>query len=296
VEHVIAEHLLATDNFEIEGNLASLLLRYADAAVLPDVLGKVESRVGKWACEPQGQALAYLLKVDPDTARPLIERAIAARAPDSNACRHMIFTEVGALQNSSVLEELAVKGLSDPDPQVANDAANYLGRYGSADAEKALWSRYEAWSREWSGRAWELRVVAAGKNPHMWDANLGQSLARALASGTGWLSDETKLRHIEALGVGANIQQDTEQALQAWLQRPFTITYIATTPPSFTVAQYNQLSPDSLKKKLAQFPSGTNFLLPLSSPTPSPAEQNVREEIFQFAEKNGITVMCAPGS
>jgi hypothetical protein len=96
-----------------------------------------------------------------------------------------------------------------------------------------------------------------------------------------------------ALGVGANIEQETEQALQAWLRRPFTIAYIATIPPSFTVAQYNQISLDSLKKKLAQFPSGMKFVLTLSSPTPSPAEQKVREEIFQFAQKNGITVMCA---
>ncbi len=197
---------------------------------------------------------------------------------------------------NAVLEELAVRSLSDPDPEVANNAANYLGRYGSADAEKALWNRYEAWNREWSGRAAELRFVAAGKNPHQWDANLGQSLARALASGEGWLSDESKLRRIRALGVGANIEQETEQALQAWLRGPFTIAYIATIPPSFTVAQYNQISLDSLKKKVAQFPSGTKFVLTLSSPTPSPAEQKVREEIFQFAQKNGITVMCAGGS
>jgi len=294
-EQAIAEHFVATDSLEIEANLSSLLFRYADAAVLPEVLGKVESRVGKWACEPQDKALGYVLKVDPETARPLIERAIAARGPDSSGCRHMIFTDIGALQNGPVLEELAGRSLSDPDPQVANNAVNYLGKYGSADAEQPLWNRYEAWSREWSGRATELRFVPAGENPHVWDANLGQSLARALASGGAWLSDESKLRRIQALGVGANIQQETEQALQAWLKRPFTITYVATSPPSFNVAQYNQLSLDSLKKKLAQFPKGTKFVL-LLDPNPSPAEQKVREEIFQFAEKNGITVMCAPGS
>jgi hypothetical protein len=141
VEHVIAEHFLATDNYEIEGNLASLLFRYADAPVLPDVLQKAERLVGKWACEPQDKVLAYALKVDPNAAKPLIERAIAARGPESSACRHSILTDIGALQNSPVLEELAVGSLSDPDPEVANNAADYLGRYGSADAEKALWNR-----------------------------------------------------------------------------------------------------------------------------------------------------------
>ncbi len=294
-EHQIAEHFLATGNFEIESNLASLLLRYADADVLPDVRGKVESLVGKWACEAQDRALAYVLKVDPETARPLIDRAIAARGPDSNACRHMVLTEVAALQNSPILEELAVSSLEDPDPEVANNAANYLGGYGSAKAEQALWTRYEAWARDWSGRASELKYSPAGDNPHVWDANLGQSLARALASGVGWLSDEAKLRRIQALGVGTSIQQDTEQALQAWLQRPFTITYAASVPPSFSLAQYNLRSMDSLKTKLAQFPRGTKFLLALSGPTASPEEQRTLNEILDLATKKGLLVMVAPG-
>jgi len=296
VEHMIAEHLLATDDYEIEGNLASLLFRYGDAAVLPDVLGKLESGGGNLAREPLNQMLAYVLKVDPQTARPLIERVAAVRCPPSSGCQYVILSDLGALQNSPVLEELAVKSLFDPDPAAAIDAANYLGRYGSPDAEQALWNRYEAWCREWAGRAAELRIVPAGKNPHLRDANLGQSLPWSLSSGTAWLSDESKLRRIQALGVGANIQRETEQALQAWLRRPFTITYFATTPPSFTVVQYNQLSLELLKKRLAQFPSGTKFVLTLSSPTPSPAEQKVREEIFQFAQKDGITVMVRPGS
>jgi len=295
-ERPIAGDFLATDDYEIEGNLASLLFRYAGAAVLPDVLGKVDRLVGKWACEPQDKVLAYLLKVDPATAKPLIERAIAARGPESNACRHMAFTEIGALQNSSVLEELAVRSLYDPDPEVANNAANYLGEYGSAKAEQALWARYEAWSREWSVRASDFRFVPAGENPHLWDANLGQSLARALASGVGWLSDEAKLRGIQALGVGTAIQQDTEQALQGWLRRPLTITYVFSVPPSFIVAQYNLHSLGALKTKLAQFPRGTKFFLPPSSPTASPEEQKTLEEIHEFATKNEIVVMRAPGS
>jgi hypothetical protein len=143
------------------------------------------------------------------------------------------------------------------------------------------------------GGAEELRFVATGENPHLWDANLGQSLARSLASGTAWLSDESKLRRIQALGVGANIQGDAEQALQAWSLRPFAITYIGTVPPSFTIAQYNQLSLDLLEKKLTQFPSGTKFVLSPSRQPPSAEEQKMREEIFRFAGKNGITVMCA---
>jgi hypothetical protein len=293
VEHSIAAHFVETDDYEIEGNLASLLFRYADRAVLPEVLGKIESLVGKWACEPQDHALAYVLKVDPATAKPLIERALAARGPDSSACRHGVLTDIGVLQNDRILEQLAVNSLTDPDPEVASNAAGFLGRYGSADSERALWSRYEAWSREWRGRTEELRFIPTGTNPHVWDANLGQSLARALASGTNWFAGESVLRRIQSLGVGANIQTDVEQALQAWSRRPLTVAYMGGVPPTFTLVQYESLSLESLEKKLTQFPSGTRFAFPPSSPTPSPEEQKLREEVFDFAAKHRVIVMCA---
>jgi len=128
-----------------------------------------------------------------------------------------LLTEIGTLQPDPVLEHLAIRSLSDPDPEVAQNAAAYLGSYGSAGAEQALWDRYEAWSREWSGREKELRFVYAGENPNVWQEGLGENLARALASGLGWLSDENKSRRIEALAVGSNITQNVENALKAWV-------------------------------------------------------------------------------
>jgi hypothetical protein len=47
------------------------------------------------------QMLAYVLRVDPKLAEPLIQRAIAARGPESNAGRHAIFTEIGPSCRSS---------------------------------------------------------------------------------------------------------------------------------------------------------------------------------------------------
>src|SRR5580692_3576267 len=149
VEDQLAQHLLATDDYEVEGKIASLLFRYADSGAWLQVAGKVTENVGTWACEPQDTMLAYALRVDPETARPLLERAIAARGPQDNACRHMLFTDVGALQQDPILEELAIKSLTDPDPEVAQAAACYLGIHGSAAAEQPLWERYQAWSSQW---------------------------------------------------------------------------------------------------------------------------------------------------
>jgi hypothetical protein len=78
-ERTIATHFLETDDYVIEGNLASLLTRYADAAVLPLVLPKIERKLGGlWACIPENNAVAYVQKVDPEAAKPLIGRVTSA--------------------------------------------------------------------------------------------------------------------------------------------------------------------------------------------------------------------------
>jgi hypothetical protein len=296
----LAQHFLATSNYEIEGNIASLLFRYADSDVLSDVLGKVTENVGKWACDPQSKMLAYILRVDPEAAEPLIERAIAARGPQSNACRHSIFTEIGALQSDAVLEHLAVKSLNDQDPEVSNNAAVYLGDFGSASAEQPLWDRYEVWARGWSGRDKELRFVYGGENPNVWQSALGEDLARALASGFGWLSDESKLRRIEAMAVGPNATQTVQNALKAWLERPVTIrctpTGFSPRPLSCNVAQYELHSTKALETKIGQFPHGTKFVWS-SSEFSSPIDlEKTYKEISDFASQNGIQLQRAPAA
>ena len=299
-EFQLARHFLATDNYEIEGNIASLLFRYADSDVWPEVAAKVSEKVGKWACEPQDTMLAYALRVDPQSAAPLIERAIAARDAESNGCRRELFQGIGELQTDPVLEELATRSLTDPDPQVAQTAATYLGSHGSANAEQPLWDRYEAWSKEWTGRGKELRFVYAGENPNVWQEGLGENLAHALASGLGWLSDDGKLHRIEALSVTPNILKSVEEARKAWSERPLTIrctpTGFSPSPYSFTVAQYDLRSIEALKTKLAQFPHGTNFRWDSSNCGSSAEIENIVKEISQFATENGIQLQRAPAA
>jgi hypothetical protein len=74
-ERAIADHFLASEGDAVEGNLVSLLNRYADAAVLPQVLPKITRKLdGLWACIPENNAVAYVQKVDPEAAKPLTER------------------------------------------------------------------------------------------------------------------------------------------------------------------------------------------------------------------------------
>lgn len=301
VEHVIAQHFLATDNWEIEGNLASLLFRYADSDAAPEVLGKATEKVGTWACDPQNNTLAYLLRVDTEIAEPLIEKAIAARGAQSNGCRRTFFTDMGALRPHPLLERLAIESLSDPDLEVASNPARYLGRYGSASAEQPLWKRYEEWSRDWTGREKELRYVYGVENPNLGQEGLGESLARSLATGLGWLADEAKIRRIKELGVGPNIAQNIDGLLNRCSQRPLTILFsdigFGPAPYTFNLAQYDLSSLEDMKTKLSQFPRGTTFVWwsSLESPQSTKAKEFF-EVLSEFAVRQGIQLQRATAS
>jgi hypothetical protein len=73
-ERAIADHFLAEDGYAVEGNLASLLNRYADAAVLTEVLPKIRKKISHlWACFSENNAVTYVQRVDPEAAKPLVE-------------------------------------------------------------------------------------------------------------------------------------------------------------------------------------------------------------------------------
>jgi len=81
-DRAIANHFLVEDDDAVEGNLACLLNRYADAAVLAEVLPKIGTKIGRpWACIPENNAVAYVQRVDPEAAKPLLEHV-------SSGCRN----------------------------------------------------------------------------------------------------------------------------------------------------------------------------------------------------------------
>ena len=287
VEQTLAEHFAAEWDSYSEEYIASLLHRYATAAVLPQVLPVVDEHVGKWACAIQTPALAYLLRVDPAQARPRLEAAMAARGQGYSACNHSLLTEVAELQQDPLLEETAVKSLDDEDPEVAGTAAAYLGRYGSAAAEGPLWAHLTGWTAKWQGREAEFRYVPGENNAKVWQRNLGVSLIQALGTGQSWLADEEKLGRLRQLAVGDDMRQQIDSMLSNWEKGRRSISYwYVGDCLHFRVLQYDTDSLDRLKAKLAQFPSGSEFNWGGGSPAED-GEQALKE-VTEFLASRGM--------
>jgi len=267
VDFILAEHLAASDDLDGLSNLASLIARYSTDAILPQVLERLDQKIGKWACAIQNPLLAYVLRVSPVSARPRIEKAIAARGAEFSACNHGLFQIVSEIKYDLVLEDIGIKSLDDPDPEVAMTAATMLGNSGSIDAKSALQQRFASWSAQWVGRESELDITFADRvDERVYQLGLGLNLVQALATGKSWFSDKTELQRLSQLTKVRRIQQQLDGYLKACEERPLAITIEGSRWLGFhaRVAQYELHSMDDLKDKLAQFPSGTEFAISVS--------------------------------
>lgn len=291
VDFALSQHFIASDDLDGSSHLASLIARYGTATILPQITEKLDAHIGKWACAIQNPILAYVLRVNPQLARPRIEQAVAARGKDFTACNHGLFQDVSAIHYDPVLEEIGIDSLDDPDPEVAMTAATMLGQFGSPAAEAALWQRYASWSQKWVGRESELDIVMGEHlDDRTYHLGLGQNLIQALTTGKSWLSDKNKLQRLSGLSSVRRLHQQLENYLKLWEDQPLTI-FFNSTPTGFEarVAQYEFHSMDALKEKFTQFPSGTKFFL--STP---PVESTVKDrsltELRAFLSDHGMSV------
>jgi hypothetical protein len=290
VDSALAEHLAASHDLD---NLASLISRYATDAILPQIIEQVDPKIGTWACAIQDPLLAYVLRVNPALARPRIMRAIAARGAEFSACNHGLLLTISEIRYDPVLEEIGIQSLDDPDPQVALTAAAMLGNFGSPAAESALLQRYSRWCTEWSGRESELNITFAdGAGEKVYQLGLGENLMRALAVGKSWLSDKTRLQHLSELTKVRRIREQLDGYLKIWQDQAFTIFVSydsAAARLDSRVAQYEFHSLEALKEKLAQFPSGTKFVLQTPRVESTDNDQ-ILGELRTFLSNHGMAV------
>ena len=289
VEQAVAERLDPQQSYEINAKLASLIERYATSAIEGRVTNFLDPVLGREACAVQEPLLAYVLKVDPEGARPRIEAAMAARGEGFSASNHMLLQGVAELQNHPLLQDIAIKSLDDLDPQVVASAAAYLTNYGSASAEDVLWSHFTAWRERWKGRESEFQQIP-GRSPDIaFEGSAGSNLMRALAAGQGWLADETKLRRLIDLSVGTQQRQEAEEYLRTWRKRPRSIQFIPASRVQFEIAQYRALSLEAAKEKLAQFPRGSVF--EWSGAGDDDGERKAFQELSRFASESGFKLV-----
>ena len=292
-ESLWADELVTADDYQREAVFASLMARFGTGSAVAQVWEKANAKVGEWACAPQGAALGYLVKFDPASARPLLERAVKERGKGKSACNRSVFQDIALYATDPVLTDVAQEALDDPDPQVTMDALIYLMNYGDKSVEQPVWNRYVAWSEEWRGRADVLESRGAGSVGNWEEVGLGENLARALIQNQGWLATPDLISRVLERCVGdqmcAQVKQIADQAKAG--PGPYPVSaYRSGQNENYQVAQYSSKSLELLEAKIAQFPRGTKFALTPTSPQNQDQKQ-LEEQVQALFERNGMILL-----
>jgi hypothetical protein len=91
------------------------------------------------------------------------------------------------MEAGSVLDTLAARQLEDGTP-LAADAAEYLGRYGSAAMKPVVWEQFSRWHKKYAESGAELRMGSPKNTQDDWQLyNLDSRLLKAYVNAQGWV-------------------------------------------------------------------------------------------------------------
>jgi len=290
VDAILAKHFIESDDFNRSDRIASLIARYATSAILTPVLTKIDQQLAKSACGVPRAILAYTLRANPALARPRIEKIRATR--DFPACYRDLLTTIADIHYDPILEDLAVRGLDDPDREVRDESAKLLGEFGSPRAESILFERYRRWSAQWTGREAVLNPASADRYDVV---NEGAALLGALTTGQSWLTNAKKLQSLLPVAKGARLRQMLDADLKTWNKPALTVWVnygSGSLPLEAGVVQYRVHSMQALEDKLEQFPTRTTFELRLAGPD-SPARRASDARLNAFLADHGMIVVPA---
>jgi hypothetical protein len=274
-------------NWETD-DVSELVERYATGEILSRVQAIYETRDDdKWECRTQAALLAYFLRVAPSVGSEYVNKALAAREKGYPRCYTETLKNVAKLHMSTEVEEIATAALDDEDASVVSQAAGVLAEYGSADAEKALWLRFEKWHEAMQSRSEEPRKEELSYD----EEAIENALREALTGGHAWLSDPEKLKRVRDLCVSDKGRAKVDRLIDSW-DYQISVTFFNDESLTIGVANCQLTSLDSLKAKLLQFPKGTVFKLKTHG------DETESEEVFQqiksYLEQHGMNLEREP--
>ncbi len=236
-----------------------LILRYATG----DIVKRLESaylardaeikKRNLPACS--GPLAFYFLKYDPPFGERLLREDFAK--PNAVPACYDIgfqFNQLGRWAYSPALERLAIESLTSPNVAVKRGAAEVLGKYGAAAAEKPLWDATEYFHSWWKGREEGLKEQNGEGS-----VQLERALRTALARADGWVLQEPELKRLLALCSTEWCRSEVTGWIGA-AKAPLSITIVPQGDGlGYDVGQYGPGGEDWLRRKLPQYPAAIEF-------------------------------------
>ena len=258
---------------------AQLIGRYSTKEILPRVKSVFESAGGGWDCVSEDGFVMYLLRVDADYG---IKRL---KTTPPSTCMPNVMRSVIKMQRWSEVEPALIARLNGPNLNSARNAAEVLAKYGSSQAEKALWDRLRKFHEQWSERGNELSMRPGMRADANEAVGFQFGLVEAIGKAPAWLLNDDKATELENLTLG----QERDNVKQ-WHWTSTVNVNVSFTGDQIIASmnQYTATDIASLKAKLAQYPSGMKLWLNIfGSPEHVAA---VRGAIADIAAEQGFEI------
>jgi len=265
-----------------------LIDRYGSENMLPSVQSIYEPHRGEWACTPQTAMLRYFLRIKPDYGMKELSAAMASRK--STGCYRMQMGGIGEYVRMPQVEKLAIQLLNDPAPAVASDAAKALEKYGSLEAENALWTRLQEFHEQWKDKPDEMLHPRPNMIVFDKDSGLEDALVQGILHGQAWFADAPTIRRLKELSSPAK-QNELDGALQSLGSGEFTL-HMQWWPQdelNYTLGWYTGEGMANFRDKLAQFPAGSHFRM-VTTKTEQEAHQAEFAKAERTASEGGQTI------
>jgi hypothetical protein len=280
---------LLTTRLEQEDSLtrgldAELIGRYATARILARVKAVYEPmpRVKEYRI-PDGLN-TYFLRVDPEYGLKHVTDAMSL-------CMENAFKAVNDMGRWADLEPVLIATMNGEDLNAARQAAEAIARYGDLNGQKAMWACLPSFHKQWADRQSELQNDLGRKDRKTTEAqSLQFGLVEALGRAQAWVLSDEQVQELENLTFGGE-----RQNVSQWRWRspiPLDIQWVFGTVRGEINNQYSTKGLTGLRNKLAQYPTGTRFLL-----TTNGSIESLRpalESIDQVSTDHGLLIERAP--
>ena len=256
---------------------AQLIGRFSTKAILPRVRKVYEANAGQDCMSADGFVL-YFLRVDPDYGVKSLTQA-------PSYCMTNAFPAVAKMGRWSEVEPGIIASLNGPDLNRARQAGETLAKYGSKQAQNAMWERLRKFSEQWAARGTELDMRPGIRNDANEAVGFQFGLVEAIGKAQAWLLTDEQITELENLTLG----QERDNVKQWHWKSPgdLSVTLVGNQMVA-SINQYSALDVSFLKAKLAQYPRGTTFQLNIYGPPDRVAP--VRAAIAEAAAEHGLDV------
>jgi hypothetical protein len=188
------------------------------------------------------------------------------------------------MTTSSALESVALESLDDSEAAVVQNAAEALRTAGSKAALPRLWERYQSLATYWSAHSENLWYMPNSKSKDYEWMGAIQTLASAIGAGLGWLPEPDTFKRLADL---CPLPNQCEMGMASRWGQPLRIR---SENERYSLRQYEFANLRELKRKLEQFPSGTEFQW---TAFPEGADSSGRQQIAKFLEERDMRLASA---